>query len=111
MLHGVPTYVKLDQAIVQASKGAVGPSEPRMMAEALDALLDRHPLISLVEVAAVFDPTDVESAADLAKPLLAIGKAQLTYASKVFSQKAVRSSGCQKARSRLLWLCYTRQHF
>lgn len=82
MLHGVPTYQQLKQAIVQVSEGIVRPSRPQATPEALSELLDRHPLMSLVEVAAAFDLTDVESVTRLAKPLLTTGRAHLARTSK-----------------------------
>lgn len=82
LLHGVPTYEQLEQAIEKVSEGSVRPCRPEATPEELRMLLDGHPLISLLEVTAAFGLESDREALDLAKPLLETGAVHLVDAPK-----------------------------
>lgn len=78
LANGVLNYAAFLSAIEQVTDGVLKAIAPEVSPEAVSDLIDRHPLISPIEVREAYGLRDVEEVRVLIQPLLDAGRASIT---------------------------------
>lgn len=77
IIHDTANFDTFAAAILQLSCGAITPTPPEATTEALRQLIDRHPLISPIEVSRAFDLITADEAKEFIQPLIDSGEIRL----------------------------------
>lgn len=78
LANGVLDYAAFFSAIEHVTEGELKAIAPEVSLEAVSDLIDRHPLISPIEVREAYGLRDVEEVRVLVQPLLDAGRASIT---------------------------------